>query len=309
MKKLVCLIAVLALTAPLFAAQSVLTLSASAVNGSQLQVGYASNDANVPVGISFKVALSDGATVNSSADVVSSLSTAFNANIDYANSAGTAYTALGQGHPLAKADAPGEVVFPAGTFAVCMGSLLQSPAAPPASTANLITLQAHQGTAGTASATISADTAGRGGSVGKGTAFSVVYPAAAVTLTFECFPTGNAKYAEWVSVGKPNCWCFARQCHGDADGLKQGATISGFWYVGSNDLAVLVSAWQIKEPTKGPGLTGNQICADFARDKQGATISGFWRVGSNDLALLVASWQVKEPTKGPGVPGDCGGTL
>ena len=125
----------------------------------------------------------------------------------------------------------------------------------------------------------------------------------------ECFPSGHPKYNEWVSVGKPNCWCYPRQCHGDADGTKLGTSILGYWYVGTSDLAVLSSAWTIKEPTKGPGLTGTQICADFARDKQGTSVLGYWRVGTNDLAALVAYWTVKEPTKGPGTPTDCGGTL
>jgi hypothetical protein len=27
-------------------------------------------------------------------------------------------------------------------------------------------------------------------------------------------------YAEWNNVGRPACWCYPRQCHGDADGKK-----------------------------------------------------------------------------------------
>jgi len=220
MKKLVCLIAVLALTAPLYAAQSQLTLSASDAGSGQLRIGYASNDANAPTGISFKVALSNNATVNASTDVVSSLSSVFNTNIDYANSAGSGYTALGQGHPLANPDANGVVTFPAGTFAVCMGALLQSPAVPPTSTSNLITLQLHAG-AGQSStqATLSADTAGRGGVQGAG-AFSVIYPSP-VTVTFAappCFSTADAKYAQWVLQGKPFSWCCLHQRDGDVNG-------------------------------------------------------------------------------------------
>jgi len=25
-------------------------------------------------------------------------------------------------------------------------------------------------------------------------------------------------YATWVDFGKPDCWCYRKQCHGDADG-------------------------------------------------------------------------------------------
>lgn len=125
----------------------------------------------------------------------------------------------------------------------------------------------------------------------------------------DCFPINHPKYNEWVSVGKPDCWCYPRQCHGDADGCPQGISTTGYWSVGSNDLAYVVCAFTIKEPPKGPGLQGNLICADFARDRQGTTTTGYWRVGTNDLATMVAYWTVKEPTKGPGVPTDCGGTL
>jgi len=274
MKKLVCLIAVLALTAPLFAAQSVLTLSASDAGSGQLKIGYASNDANVPVGISFKVALSGGAQVTASTDVVSSLSSVFNANVDYANSAGTGYTALGQGHPLANPDANGVVTFPASTFAVCMGSLLQSPAAPPASTANLITLQLH-GT-GSTQATISADTAGRNGCVGKGTAFSVVYPAA-VTVNFaapECVKSTATFYAAWKNTfSSPACWCYQRACRGDVNGAK---TLAGVW-VSSTDLNTFKLAYNKDEATL---LTiANGWCADNNRAK---TLAGVW-VSSTDL--------------------------
>ena len=120
----------------------------------------------------------------------------------------------------------------------------------------------------------------------------------------ECY-AGQPDYAEWEAAGKPICWCYPRQCHGDADGLAQGNAFTGFMYVASNDLNVLISAWQIKEPPKGPGLSGNQACADFDHQMQGNAFTGFMRVASNDLNALITNWQVKEAPKGPGVPGDC----
>ena len=126
-----------------------------------------------------------------------------------------------------------------------------------------------------------------------------------------CFPPAHADYAEWQAVGEPDCWCYPRQCYGDADGIKQGSAIMGFYYVGSNDLNILVPAYMVKEPPKGPGISTitDGICADFARDKQGSAIMGFYRVGSNDLNILVGNYMVKEPPKGPGLATDCGGTL
>jgi hypothetical protein len=120
-----------------------------------------------------------------------------------------------------------------------------------------------------------------------------------------CFPATHPDYFEWLSVGKPDCWCYPRQCHGDADGLKQGSAFAGYMYVGTDDLDVLINAWKILEPPKGPGLSGNQICADFDHDKQGSAFAGYMRVGTDDLNVLIAYWKVLEPPKGPGVPPDC----
>jgi hypothetical protein len=129
--------------------------------------------------------------------------------------------------------------------------------------------------------------------------------------TTDLLPASHPDYAEWVAVGKPACWAYPRQCHGDADGLKEGSSKSGFHYVGLQDLNVLVAAWQIKEPPHGPGIAAieNGICADFARDQEGSTKSGFFRVGITDLNVLVANWLLKEAPEGTGVRGDCGGNL
>ncbi len=123
----------------------------------------------------------------------------------------------------------------------------------------------------------------------------------------DCFPCENPGYDDWVAFGKPSCWCYARQCRGDADGLKQGSAVLGYTYVSTNDLIRLANAWQIKEPPKGPGIliVPSGICADFDHDKQGSAALGYVRVSTNDLIKLANSWQIKEPPKGPGIPGDC----
>ncbi|MDH4241256.1 MAG: hypothetical protein OEW48_16990 [Phycisphaerae bacterium] len=127
----------------------------------------------------------------------------------------------------------------------------------------------------------------------------------------------QADYDEWLLVGMPACWCYQRQCHGDADGLKEGSAKAGYWYVGLNDLNILVSAWKVLEPAvaptpSGPGITSvaNGACADFDHLKEGSSKAGYWRVGLGDLNLLVANWKILEPAVaptpgGPGVPGNC----
>jgi hypothetical protein len=123
--------------------------------------------------------------------------------------------------------------------------------------------------------------------------------------------SNSAEYNEWVTVGKPICWTYPRQCHGDADGLKEGDATTGFYYVGYNDMKVLQAAWMVLEPPFGPGIASvtNGICADFAHDRGGNATTGFYRVGPTDLNRLVESWLVKEAPAGPGVLADCGANL
>jgi hypothetical protein len=119
-------------------------------------------------------------------------------------------------------------------------------------------------------------------------------------------PLSNPSYAQWVLMGKPNCWV-ATQCHGDADGLAQGSTKTGFTRVGTADLSILIQAWNVKEPPAGLGIGSvpNGICADFDRNQQGSTKTGFVRVGTADLSILITNWLIKEPTAGPGIPANC----
>jgi len=122
-----------------------------------------------------------------------------------------------------------------------------------------------------------------------------------------CFPVNDPDFVDWLEVGAPDCWCYARQCHGDADGDRQASSFSGYMWVSTDDLRVLINAWQVKEPPKGPGILTipNGICADFDHQRQGSAFAGYMRVSTNDLAILIGSWQVKEPPKGPGIPPDC----
>ncbi|MBN1765782.1 MAG: hypothetical protein JW860_11030 [Sedimentisphaerales bacterium] len=127
----------------------------------------------------------------------------------------------------------------------------------------------------------------------------------------ECFDSSHPDYAEWLSVGNPECWCLNTQCEGNADGFINGSSKSGYYHVGPGDLELLTDAWLIWEPPQGPGVASvpNGICADFARDLY-CTKSGCTRVFASDLSILLANWIVPEPPFGPGVPTTgCGGDI
>jgi len=131
-----------------------------------------------------------------------------------------------------------------------------------------------------------------------------------------CIQPGHPDYYEWVAVGQPLCWCYGRQCHGDADGRLEGNAKTGYYYTHFTDLNVLLAAWDIRESPQGPGLVGRTspqgvpyVCADFARNIEGTSKNGFYRVHFSDLYMLVRNWNVNEPPSGPGIPPDCGGAL
>jgi hypothetical protein len=312
MRKVLLSLLVLALAAPTFAAVNI-----SGVDNQDGTVTLAidTTSGEVVRGVALKVAAADGAKLVQTAATVNPV---FNTFIDSAFELGGAYN-IGDGHPFANAAAAGTAdVVNALEFSISMGVLdqagNQAGYTSPVGGEALITFKTGAGTL-----TITLDTL-RGGIVGDAAIVSNLDTAAVVVIVTDG-PQDAIKaeapfYAAWVQYGKPACWAYAKNCKGDADGLKQGTTKQGFWHVGTGDLNVLLAAWEVKESAtgttpSGPGILSvtNGICADFARDIQGTTKQGFWRVGTNDLNILLASWEVKEPATGttPSGPGlaDC----
>jgi len=129
---------------------------------------------------------------------------------------------------------------------------------------------------------------------------SEVVPVEVVYLfVTDCFPTTFTTYADWVTYGKPKCWCNTAidaaatgnyQCDGDGDGLFEGFNK---YRVFSKDLGVMVSQWKkkIAEITNP--------CADFDHKAEGFNK---YRVFSKDLGVLVANWKKKDAA----LPGNCG---
>jgi predicted outer membrane repeat protein len=115
-----------------------------------------------------------------------------------------------------------------------------------------------------------------------------------------CFPRWHPDYANWITAGQPDCWCYSRQCHGDADGLAQGDPKTGYHYVGTIDLEILLSVWVLAEPGCWPAKYGDcpnyNPCVDFDHDLD---------VDDNDGDIAQPWYGVKEPPHGPGVPADC----
>jgi hypothetical protein len=305
MKKLLFILAIIAMTTPMMA-QTVDFVGTN--NNGQVTIGYTNNGvpaADLPVGIALKIVCTDCQIT----DLVSFDGTEFPAYIDYAyteETSGDGYDPLGEGQPLAKEEnAPGRLDLaadlPATTVYVCMGRVQDGVAGPnpgPAAVANLVTLQiaVNEG-AEKGIVAISEDLSSRGGVVGGGDPFATNLPIE-VEVPGGCYPACKPDYQTWLDVGSPDCWCFPRQCHGDADNQLEG--LAKKWAVGALDVGIMVSAWKIVEPAlPATILDSTQICADFDHQVEG--LAKKWRVGALDVGIMVANWKVVDP----GVPSDC----
>jgi len=72
----------------------------------------------------------------------------------------------------------------------------------------------------------------------------------------DCLPFSAPEYSDWVAWGKPECWCFCKQCYGDINGSSffgKPVTLS--------DLIIFKSAFNISDAELA--LVENGICADL----------------------------------------------
>jgi EGF domain-containing protein len=122
-----------------------------------------------------------------------------------------------------------------------------------------------------------------------------------------CLPACHPDYQEWLDVGQPYSWGFWAQCQGDADGVPEGDPKTGYYYVGVDDLSILVSAWRTLEPPHGPGIPIELFAADFDHKAAGSPYTGYYRVGPMDVNRFLPAWKVKQPPFGPGIDPNCTG--
>jgi len=117
------------------------------------------------------------------------------------------------------------------------------------------------------------------------------------TASSGCMPKAHADYAEWLSVGEPNCWCAmfnCRQCHGDADGQSQGK--SNYWVstydaevfnaAKNKTLAEIIGQTITVNPGGAQEKVVELICADFDHKAQG---KNEYRVSTYDAEIFNAN--------------------
>jgi len=88
----------------------------------------------------------------------------------------------------------------------------------------------------------------------------------------DCMKDTHPDHANWLYWDKPKCWCYARQCRGDADGEK-----TVFYWVAIPDLTLFKAAFNKMEAALPPGGE----CCDFDHQK-----TVFYWVAIPDLTIL-----------------------
>jgi len=263
MKKLL-VVLVLACVAPAMAAN--VTVSSPADG----QILLTADAGIVGVGLTVDGGSIDAVAVDSFFDVF----------IDSAFTAGAGYE-IGDGIPTALQSGPGELALPSSSFSISVGGLDDDGIEAGTEEAPLTATFTLTPTAGTTSVTIDEDTL-RGGIVGYDGA--MVITGLPLVVNFgaaeECIKTGTALYTKWEAAGKPLCWCYAKNCKGDADGFAQ---FSGAVAVYTDDLAIFVGAFG--KPTAS--LPANGQCANFDRAAQ---FSGAVPVYTDDLNIFIGAF-------------------
>ena len=305
MKKLILTLVVLALTAPVHV--QAITFTATDADGVCTVTFDAGLDPNVPpvaMGLTVTVDGSDPCDAITAVDGIDSF---FDIYMDYAYDDPCSYT-YGAGHPIADPCAAGSASLPSMKFCVSMGGLggAAKPLASAPMSGTAFVLHADNAVADpcgpAVTGTISLN-ALRGGVIGSDTEpmatnlsipFSITIPPEPT----DCVKTDAPFYTEWVGAGspwdKPDCWCYERNCRGDADGIKTGVA-----YVNTPDLTIFVSAFG-KADFK---LDQTKICADFDHIKTGVA-----RVNTPDLTIFV-NYFGKADFKCPPCPLDWDGDL
>jgi hypothetical protein len=120
-----------------------------------------------------------------------------------------------------------------------------------------------------------------------------------VVLGHECFPSDHPDYDEWVSVGKPDCWCCPKQCHGDATGSDEQFGHASWVSVGFHDFQILLQGYN-KSGYSNP-VTHPWIAADFTHSDEEFGRGNYVRVGFQDFQVLLTYYNDLYYT----VPADC----
>ncbi|MCK5271240.1 MAG: hypothetical protein KAJ52_01640 [Sedimentisphaerales bacterium] len=233
MKNVIIMLAVIAMAAPLYAADPCDVVFAGDGSTGSLVLSYTTNNGALPRGIGLKCEVLAGDTVDVDSDAVVA-DPCFNTFIDYAFMDPDNFV-IGAGHPMADPCYAGVLDPCTGVdvFSICMGALDQTgnQNAGPATSTMLVGVPLTS-TAGSVTIRISEDIL-RGGVVGSALTTNLPIDVV-VSFVTECYVVGQPRYYDenmnpgpaitqanydaWVAAGKSLCWCCPHHGYGDVNG-------------------------------------------------------------------------------------------
>ena len=286
MKKLLLILMVLGVAAPLFAAGRVQFSVVDNGEGSCTIVWDANSTfAVAPVAMGLTVKVTSGNPIKSVAiedpcDFMEIyMDAAYSMETDPCCLTPPCYN-YGDGTPIADPCGPGEIALPSSHFVISMGGLggefAKTKPAPMSGSITLYadTQEAPAGVGGVVIGTIKVDPR-RGGVIGEdGVAMETnledlaKQPNGKPFQISECLRGDSLSYIRWRGVGhvlgatwrKPRCWCYKKHCRGDSDGVKTGPK-----RVGLPDLNLFLDAWNLG----AAAMTQEFMCADWDHKKTG----------------------------------------
>jgi hypothetical protein len=306
MKKMLLAVAVLLISAPVFAGTISFTATPDPGNGTCTITYTVTEGTANPVAMALDVDVTSGGPIASIDGMDSFFDVFIDSAYDMEQVTPGSYTYDPEspvGVPSAEQDEAGQLILPSSNFCISMGGLGgldgNNLASPPA-TGTVAVLHANVDSSG--EITLNqlrggiVDTEGEYMQIAEG----ILPLAFEITVIPPCFPDTPdyadqyAQYMLYRAEGiDPNCWCGpphddGYQCDGDANNDENYFE----WRVYSSDVARLADSWKAL-------ITDENIdpCADFAHDEN---YFG-WRVYTTDLGILVDNWKALTDD----LPGDC----
>ena len=245
----------------------------------------AAGDANQPRAFALTVSVSGGAIITGVTAAIEGESDAgnlgfgiFPGTIDINGVTGVVNS---YGSPVAPDSDPGAAGTGLGTDSVVLelGSLYVGAANAPPESGTLATLTIDCNGATDVNVTAAEEDQYRGGIVLEDGSSATVAIAELTSTTScaaaaECIKPTAPEYADWVAFGKPDCWCYRRQCRGDINGQTTGP-----FPVQLLDLQALSAAFNKFDAQ----LPADGICADINHLRTGP-----FRVQLLDLQILAS---------------------
>jgi len=282
MKKLLLILVVAAISAPLYAAGGITFVATDNTDGTCTVTFTATDPCIPPVAMGLNVKVDGDSDPCHLITAVDGMNSFFEIYMDYAYDDPCSYT-YGAGNPVADPCAAGSASLPSYNFCISMGGLggetdPDEKPAPTSGTAFVLTAGNLTDPCDPVTGTISLN-ALRGGVIGTDTEPMTTNLTIPFTISYvpetECMAATHPDYAAWDAAGKPDCWCYEYQCRGDADGIMQYSRP-----VMSYDLAIIKAAYGQVLPPGDPGH-----CANFDHILQYSR-----QVMSYDLAIIKANY-------------------